>query len=169
MSESAARLSADDIPANSCASEHASSSEDIALTGDGELSSLGEIALTGAGDTIAVRAGFGAGTGRRLMTGRDSVWRGISVERSCLSWARSPLGLPAAAMYRPLRRWLLRRAVDLCFRRACERRNDERCINSIAESSREFLLSVSDDDTLVGLLLVLLVLVDLDDLGILAI
>lgn len=39
----------------------------------------------------------------------------------------------------------------------------------MAESSREFLLSVSDDDTLVGLLLNLLVLVDLDDRGILAI
>lgn len=55
------------------------------------------------------------------------------------------------------------------FRWARERRNDERCINSMAESSREFLLSVSDDDTLVGLDLNLLVLVDLDDLGILAI
>lgn len=104
MSESAARLSADAIPANSCAREHASSSEFMALTGDGELRSLGEISLIGAGDTIAVRAGFGAGTGRRLMTGRDNVWRGISVERSCVSWARSPWGLPAAAMYRPLRR-----------------------------------------------------------------
>lgn len=118
MSESAARLSADAIPANSCASEHASSSEDMALIGDNEFSSLGDIALIGAGDTIPakVRARFGAGTGRRLMVGRGNVWRGISVERSCLSRARSLWGLPAAAMYRPLRRWLLRRAVDLAFR-----------------------------------------------------
>lgn len=90
MSESAARLSADDIPANSCASEHASSSEDMALTGDGELNSLGEIALIGAGDTMPACAGFGAGTGRRLMVGRGNVRRGISVERSWFSWTRSP-------------------------------------------------------------------------------
>lgn len=89
MSESAARLSADDIPANSCASEHASSSEDMALTGDGELNSLGDITLIGAGDTILACAGFGTGTGRRLMAGRGNVWRGIAVVRSCLSWTRS--------------------------------------------------------------------------------
>lgn len=116
MSESAARLSADAIPASSCASEHASSSEDMALTGDDELNSLGEIALIGPGDTIAVRAGAGAGTGRRLMTDRDNVWRGMSVERSRLCTVRSLWGLPAAAMYMPFRRWLLRRAVDLGFR-----------------------------------------------------
>lgn len=39
----------------------------------------------------------------------------------------------------------------------------------MTESSRESLLSVSDDDTLVGLVLNLLVLIDLADLGILAI